>query len=330
MRMSKIIIGIHGMGNKPPPKTLAIWWKAPIREGLKRIRKPKLFFGFELVYWAHYLHPYPLEPGIEDKEHPLHIKDPYIRARQNPVTEKPSELRLKLIDYVGEQLDKIFLNEDFTINYASIVDFVIHHFFSDLERYYNNYCVLQTKNDCRAKEVICSELANALKKNHGKKIMLIAHSMGSIIAYDVLTQYAPDIPIDTLVTIGSPLGLPIIKSKIAAERKKDPSQTERLKTPENIMSHWYNLSDLQDKIAINYRLHDDFRDNARHIGPVDKIVTNDYEFNDQKNPHKSYGYLRTPEMAEIIADFLDDSYYHPFLWLKKIRQRKKAGPSLSF
>ncbi len=54
--MSKIIIGIHGLGNKPPPKTLGRWWEAALREGLERIKKPKQQFTFELGYWAHFLH----------------------------------------------------------------------------------------------------------------------------------------------------------------------------------------------------------------------------------------------------------------------------------
>ena len=64
--MSKIIIGIHGLGNKPPPKTLSAWWKAAIREGLGSIKKPKEQFTFELVYWAHCLYPVPLKPRIKD------------------------------------------------------------------------------------------------------------------------------------------------------------------------------------------------------------------------------------------------------------------------
>ncbi len=114
--------------------------------------------------------------------------------------------------------------------------------------------------------------------------MLIAHSLGSIIAYDVLTLDASNVPIDTFVTIGSPLGLPIIKNRIVAEVKQNPSQKTILKTPENIRSHWYNLADLRDKISINDTLQDEFKENAIHIGPVDKIVTNDYAFDDQKKP----------------------------------------------
>ena len=46
--MRKIIIGIHGLGNKPPEDLLKIWWKKAIREGLKAIGHPRYFFKFEL------------------------------------------------------------------------------------------------------------------------------------------------------------------------------------------------------------------------------------------------------------------------------------------
>lgn len=303
--MAKIIIGIHGLGNKPPQKILRAWWKASMHEGFKKIRRPKPFFNFELVYWAHYLHPVPLKRGIKDKKDPLYLEDPYFPAPPNAEEKKPGELRQKILDYVSEQLQNIFLNEDFSINYESIADFIIHNFFRELDIYYQDYCLEQAQKDCRAKEVICADLANILKLHRGEKIMLIAHSMGSIIAYDVLTQYVPDVSIDTFVTIGSPLGMPITKSKIAADHKNDPSRGKDLRTPENVFSYWYNLSDLRDKIAVNYKLEDDFKENARHVRPEDMIVVNNYEYGGEKNPHKSFGYLRTPEVTGIIEAFLE-------------------------
>lgn len=305
--MSEIIIGIHGMGNKPPPKTLARWWQASIREGWNRSQKSKLNLNFEMVYWAHYLYPSPLKPRMKDKKHPLYIKERYFKAPSNAVAEKPGVLRKKIADYISDQLDRIFLNDDLTINYESIVDFIVHHYFRDLEKYYSSYCVIPSKKNQTARAVICSELVNVLRKHREDKIMLIAHSMGSIIAYEALTRGAADVPIDTLVTIGSPLGLPIIKSRIAAERNKVPLPEAMLETPENIISGWYNLSDMRDKIALDYTLKDDFRKNTRYIGPVDKFVNNDYVAEDEKNPHKSFGYLRTAEMAAIIGDFLNDT-----------------------
>lgn len=73
------------------------------------------------------------------------------------------------MDYLDAQLNKIFLNEYFTINYTSITDFITHHFFSDLETDYQNDCVRQALKDFRAKEVIYSQAAKLLKKHRRKK-----------------------------------------------------------------------------------------------------------------------------------------------------------------
>ena len=35
--MAKVIIGIHGLGNKPPKDILEKWWKLSIEEGFKKM-----------------------------------------------------------------------------------------------------------------------------------------------------------------------------------------------------------------------------------------------------------------------------------------------------
>jgi len=317
--MAEIIIGIHGMGNKPSARILNMWWKAAIREGLQRIDKPRPFFNFELVYWAHFLHKAPLKPRIKNKKNPLYINDPYSRAPKRTGQRKPAGLRQKIADYLDRQVEKLFLNDRFPRAHESVTEFIIHHFFADLETYYNNYCVEKTQADCHAKDVIRKTLADVLKKHRHKKIMLIAHSMGSIIAYDVLTQHVPDIAIDTFVTLGSPLGLPVIKGKLAGEQKKNPEKKILFKTPENIQTSWHNFSDPKDKISSDVSLFDDFTPNSRNIRPIDHIMTNDYAIRGVANPHKSYGYLRTPELSQIISRFLGTRQISPFAWLKKDR-----------
>lgn len=302
--MSKIIIGIHGLGNKPSKRVLERWWKISIRKGLKEIQRPHRWTHFKLVYWAHFLHPTPLKLHVKDKKNPLYLEWPYARITPASPKEKPSEFRKNVLNYLGDQLDKIMLNDDLTINFSSISDFIIHHFFSDLEKYYTKGKSRLSGANRSTKEMICSHLADILKKHRRKKICLIAHSMGSIIAYDVLTEFVPDIKIDTLITIGSPLGLPVIKSKIASEQKKEYVKKVHLKVPENIVSNWYNLSDLTDKIAFYYDLSNDYASNSRKVKVIDKTVINHYAYQGNKNPHKSYGYLQTPEMAEIVDTFL--------------------------
>ena len=58
-------------------------------------------------------------------------------------------------------------------------------------------------------------------------------------------------------------------------------------------------------IAFNYKLSDDYSENIRGIKPADFVVFNNYTINGERNPHKSYGYLRTKEFATILAEFLE-------------------------
>ena len=139
--------------------------------------------------------------------------------------------------------------------------------------------------------------------------MLITHSMGSIIAYDVLAGLcsARGIQVHTFITIGSPLGLPVIMKKIMCEHYNGLNEYGQLPTPETIQHRWYNFSDLEDKVAINYDLGDDYTGNSSSVKPVDVIVQNMYINNGKRNPHSIYGYLRTRELASAICQFLTES-----------------------
>ena len=84
-----------------------------------------------------------------------------------------------------------------------------------------------------------------------------------------------------------------------------------LTTPENIRQSWFNFSDLNDRVALDYKLCNDFKQNSHGLGPKDTIVQNDYENHGKKDHHKSYGYLRTPEVAEVIDGFLTGAKLSP-------------------
>lgn len=55
--MSKIIVGIHGLANKPPTDDLTGYWRKSIAEGLRKYCAiKKLNFDFRMVYWADLLY----------------------------------------------------------------------------------------------------------------------------------------------------------------------------------------------------------------------------------------------------------------------------------
>lgn len=301
--MKKILIVIHGLGNKPPKNLLCKWWLRSIHEGLNRIGKHRDKIPFEMVYWADVFYPNPMTLDIHDPKDPLYLDEPYTKG-DVAVTDKNSTFKTILFQYIEDQLDKVFLNQDYSLNFSDVTDKVLQYYFSDLETYFTQDCLYSNNPKCTAKEEIRARLHKTISQYKGYKILLISHSMGSIVAFDVLSKFSNELNIDTFVTLGSPLGLPIIVERIFSEQKMTSHRLKRLYVPDCIWPHWYNLSDPEDKVALDHTLADDFAPNKKGLKAVDMLVNNDYEWNSIANPHKSYGYLRTIEMAAIIDDFL--------------------------
>ena len=193
--MAKVIIGIHGLGNKPSKKTLTDWWLKSIIEGLEGINKNNFKLNFEIVYWADVLNEKPLDETITDKENPLYIDEEY-----NPAPEKfiptPHPIRQKILSFIEKQMDKLFLNDDLSINYSFISDLIIHRYFKELEMYYTEELKDKDNKKYSVGDVIRNKAAEVLKKHKNDEIFLIAHSMGSIVVFDVLTFLLPALKIN--------------------------------------------------------------------------------------------------------------------------------------
>jgi hypothetical protein len=309
--MSKIIIGIHGLGNKPSKTMLKDWWKKSIIEGLNKYKYPIKQFEFELVYWADILHPVHLKTEENNRNNPFFLKDKYF-PEQLLSTGEQYGFRQKAREYFDKFYGKIIVNEVLSLKYPSLTDFFVHLNMRELENYYvpNN-----DGSPHHTKVAMIERLTDVLKKHKYKKILLISHSMGSLISHDVLTEYLPDTEIDTLVTLGSPLGQKYVLNKTVEEQKK--KGIIKLRVPENIKRNWYNLSDLEDQVALNHLLTELYAGNSRGVKIIDKIVQNNYINMGIRNPHTIYGYLRTPEFAEIVNSFLIPKRFFRLNWFKR-------------
>lgn len=163
----------------------------------------------------------------------------------------------------------------------------------DLFRYYNEPNLRSALRAC-----LSSELEDIPA---GTRVMVIGHSMGSIIAYDTLREMGktkPKTRIEHFVTIGSPLGLPHVRYKIQQEN-------DLVRTP-TIVERWTSFADRRDPVTLDARLADDFAANDRGIKVVDEPVSNNYvnDGGDRCHYHKLYSYLRTPEFSERVRGFL--------------------------
>jgi hypothetical protein len=310
--MSKIIIGIHGLANKPPEKELKDWWQKSIAEGLRvncGIQNPE--FNFKIVYWADLLYRHPLHREDGFTFDALYNHEPYEPAEKGALKEYKDSMKDDFIaaalGLVGTTVDT--LKERFGVN--SFADWLLGKLLKDLAFYYDDNRMIKGRNDqyATAKNVLRDELRNALLPEKEKEIMLIAHSMGSIIAYDVLRNLGREnagVVISHFVTIGSPLGLPHVKGKIIQEREYDP----RVRTPSIVTKRWVNYADRKDPVAVDVHLRDDYEENDKTVRVKADLILNDYckptrDKDKEHNHHKSYGYLRTPELSEHIKDFLE-------------------------
>jgi len=276
-----IIIGIHGLNNKPSKSYLEKGWSDAITEGLLRNHNMSVRPPFELAYWADIrnLTPIPEEELGEKYEKaqeqgPLERYDPGIVDKARAIGQK----------WGGKLLDK----QKQLFNFG-VIEKLLGVKFDDLKDYYDTEDV---------RKQMRSRLSALLELHQDKRIMLIAHSMGSIIAYDVLRMYdgSETFKIEHFITIGSPLGLPVVAEKVREEfrTKGIPAKVHR----------WTNIADPGDKVALDCNLVDDYEPN-NGVQVVDVLVYNKY-VNDkgEANNHKSYGYLRAPELSDYIRDVL--------------------------
>lgn len=298
--MSKVIIAIHGLANKPDKQTLSTWWQEAIQEGLVnndlKCKLPK----FEMVYWADLLYSETLDINITDTKSPYYLEDPYTPSVNIQIKKEDYSTRIKILDYFNSKTNSIFLNEDLTAKYPMVSEALVRLFFKDLESYYSN---IKRKDKTLLRDSIRQRLVDVLEYYKHDEIFLIAHSMGSIISYDVLSLLCKEINIDTLLTIGSPLGSPIVKSKFAKDSKSLGTKIKQFKTPANIEKYWLNYADIEDKVCVNYRLADNYIENKKNIKVSDYLVHNDFYNKGERNAHKSYGYLRCSEVSKAISTF---------------------------
>jgi len=114
--------------------------------------------------------------------------------------------------------------------------------------------------------------------------VVVGHSLGSVVGYKVILNNMSRMNFRKYVTVGSPLGLKAISSKLGI--------------PENPLSKgWYNAYDDGDIVALNPL-------NEKYFPTDPPIVNNDGVQNHTDNQHGIIGYLNDANVANAIADGL--------------------------
>jgi hypothetical protein len=115
--------------------------------------------------------------------------------------------------------------------------------------------------------------------------VVVAHSLGTVVAYSVLRNERRSLRIPLLVTVGSPLAVRAVRDQFRPLRSPPPVQS------------WYNAFDTRDVVAL-YPLDD------ANFPVTPAIVNNSAVKNPTSNRHGITGYLDNGDVAKRILDAL--------------------------
>ena len=169
------------------------------------------------------------------------------------------------------------------------------------------------------REIMRESMLSRLRTGGGPFIV-IAHSQGSMVAYDVLSSLPADqFEIDLFVTIGSPLGLKEVQDQL----RTITGQKRGLAVPAAV-KRWVNVADPLDPVCADKRLAGDYS-STNGIGVEDFVQWN---VDSPKDPHSGTGYLRLGEVRGPVRNVIDRDLFQrvaPFTIARDLVSRMENG-----
>lgn len=137
----------------------------------------------------------------------------------------------------------------------------------------------------------------------GDRVLLIGHSLGSVIAYDALWEltHVERHPgrVDLFLTVGSPLGMRFVQERLLGFRNHER------RFPGNVR-RWVNIAAHGDLTALDPEIRNDFLP-MLELGCTESIedwhrgVFNYFRNEQGLNEHRSYGYLVEQHVARAVS-----------------------------
>ena len=283
------IVGVHGVGNYPPGQPAAkvaarrsADWAASVATGLG-MRPDAL--DMTVAYYAPFLHAG--EPAAQvatlDPDRALDTLDPdtdalarsWIEALDLPEVTVQGRLAVPLRHAVTAAADRFSLNGKLTKLFVAVC-------FPEVARYL-------AAADAPARAQARDHVATTIAERQAR--VVIAHSLGTVVAYEALHAH-PELHVDLLVTLGSPLALP---GAVFGRLQPRPGGGTGPR-PANVR-RWVNISDYGDPIAI-------LRPFKTYFPGVDLDLTESVGLFDF---HRAARYLACASLAATLQPLLQDT-----------------------
>ncbi|PRD67187.1 S8 family peptidase [Malikia granosa] len=136
----------------------------------------------------------------------------------------------------------------------------------------------------------------------GGPFIVIGHSQGSMIAYQVLRKLQKSqCDVRLFLTLGSPLGLQEVQDMLL---KLEPDRP--LAVPDCV-DRWLNVAERLDPVALDTDLSNDYGQNPRGIR-IENISRLKINPEWESNPHSGTGYLSIDEVRQAVRDTAGASF----------------------
>jgi hypothetical protein len=153
-------------------------------------------------------------------------------------------------------------------------DFTIETFLKDVYLYVNS-----PKVSAEINKIVVEKLTK-------EPTIIISHSLGTVVGYKIILEYFSKINLVKFVTVGSPLGIKAISTKLGL-----PENPAKL--------GWFNAFDKRDIVAL-HPLDDEYFPTLRPIINYDSVD------NQTSNRHGIIGYLNDTKVAKEVASAISD------------------------
>jgi hypothetical protein len=290
------VIFVPGLSPKPPAEVYRAQLLRVLLAGLERVRpsaasslaaRPE---AFVLVAWTHFFY-------AMDRDISLDVDGIERLLTQETTAEDRREIaswsrRLDLAArIVGDAVPLL----------GRLANPAIRAQLDDVLRYQRDVDGIGTRIRALVREALESAWAAR------ERVLLIGHSLGSVICYDTLWELSrergADPRVDLFMTLGSPLATHVIRRGLRGVGLRGADAY-----PSNI-ARWVNLTARADTTALHPRLEPRFRQ-MLELGLVSSIedygdLENCFRGALGLNTHDAYGYLFQRKVAEIVGDFIE-------------------------
>jgi hypothetical protein len=299
---------IHGIANKPPAAALIRIWREALAGATEPVPLGDLGVTSSLVYWADLLYEKPDEDttayeGVLENT-PQAVDGAGGAAPPEPRTKEEAAFLEGLRERMTGRSDADLGAEPSTPHGAlervplpwSLKEPMLNAFLRDVHHYLFDVTYAPPgRTPVPIRRAIRQRVVDALSLPAiTRPHVVLAHSMGTVIAYDCLKRVAGCRGIDGLITLGSPLGLDDIQDRLQPEWSRAAGFPDA-----TVRGAWVNVFDRLDPVCgFDPELANDFRrDGAAAI--EDLAVQNDGAWR-----HAIAKYLRQPRLCRALNRML--------------------------